>query len=588
MTSVNYILNNRTLKLESDSEDYLLLNNTKAFWFHPKKDSRFKGFFIKNKDSMLKFIHDFVHPENSEVKGIIHKAYSVGIETENYKDYFFIPDDSNSLVFRTTEKAFKVILDVKDIFDNREFGRNYSISFNENKTIIHFQKRTSYKDNDKTDNEKEFDAYLVFNSLIKPNKEWVKISLNYDKERHSPPFERYMYIPGEFNTQELIITAGTNLKDAIDENRAVESALIEDIAWSDNELKRIIKWKIAPLDINFAYNLSRYYLSKLATDKGLIAGLPWFFQQWTRDELISLPAVLKLKHPHYIKDRVIELLNHIDYDGRLPSILNKRIKNQDSIGWLFRFFYELTTKYRNTFRKKEYVKAVKKLEVSGYNLLKYFLRDNLLYNKEYETWMDSIPREGFRIEIQALANEILELMKLLTNDLHYARIQSRLVNNIRDKFFDGSLYDSINDKTIRNNVFLSYYISPQILTTSQWKSAFLRALKSLWLNWGGLSSLQKDSKDFHEWHTGENPESYHQGDSWFFINNIAALSFHRLMIFRDYADKIMDASTDACLLKGCLGCLPELSSASKLRAEGSPLQAWSLATYIELVDEVFR
>ena len=58
--------------------------------------------------------------------------------------------------------------------------------------------------------------------------------------------------------------------------------------------------------------------------------------------------------------------------------------------------------------------------------------------------------------------------------------------------------------------------------------------------------------------------------------------------FKKNIQKIIDASTEEILWKGCIGCHAELSSAKELRSEGAFNQAWSNAMYIELIDEVFR
>ena len=53
--------------------------------------------------------------------------------------------------------------------------------------------------------------------------------------------------------------------------------------------------------------------------------------------------------------------------------------------------------------------------------------------------------------------------------------------------------------------------------------------------------------------------------------------------FKPYIEKIAAASAKDILWKGAVGCGSELSSAKEQRAEGCLNQAWSNATFIELM-----
>jgi glycogen debranching enzyme len=94
---------------------------------------------------------------------------------------------------------------------------------------------------------------------------------------------------------------------------------------------------------------------------------------------------------------------------------------------------------------------------------------------------------------------------------------------------------------------------------------------------------------FTDYSTGENVKSYHRGDSWFWINNLAALMLNRINKYKfiDKIRKILDASTEEILWKGCIGCHSEISPARELSGKGCFNQAWSNAMYAELIDEVF-
>ena len=158
------------------------------------------------------------------------------------------------------------------------------------------------------------------------------------------------------------------------------------------------------------------------------------------------------------------------------------------------------------------------------------------------------------------------------------------------KFWNGKiLADGLNDFTIRPNIFIAAYVYPEFLPREKWETCFENALKSLWLNWGGLSTIDKGHPLFTNESTGEDIKSYHRGDSWFWINDLAALVLNKINKnkFKQNIKKITEASTEEILWKGCIGCHSELSSAKELSSKGCFNQAWSNAMYAEMVDEIF-
>jgi glycogen debranching enzyme len=224
-------------------------------------------------------------------------------------------------------------------------------------------------------------------------------------------------------------------------------------------------------------------------------------------------------------------------------------------------------------------------------------------------------REGFRIEIQALRLKMYALMKelcKLTGDKkhsEYERLEKNTKEAVKKVFWeppvliDGTDSEGKEDRTIRPNIFIAYYIYPELLKLEEWDECFEYTLKRLWLSWGGLSTIDKRDKLFYDEYTGENNKSYHRGDSWFWINCLAAICMHRLDNdlgktigftnekkigkYKIAIDKIIDACCEEILFKGFIGHHAELSSAKELRSEGCMCQAWSAAMFIELINEIY-
>jgi glycogen debranching enzyme len=209
-----------------------------------------------------------------------------------------------------------------------------------------------------------------------------------------------------------------------------------------------------------------------------------------------------------------------------------------------------------------------------------------------DTSFNGDTRAGFRIEIQALFLSALSFKSFLDTmngeKPSYAELEEKTKTSVKEAFFyNGMLKDGKDDSTVRPNIFLAYYLYPQLLNEEEWSQAFDYSLARLYLPWGGLATIDKSSQLFCPSYTGEDNRSYHRGDSWFFINNIAAICLMRLnkIRYKSYIEKIIFASANDTLYKGIIGRPSELSSALIQSAEGSLFQLWSAATFIELLRE---
>ena len=181
------------------------------------------------------------------------------------------------------------------------------------------------------------------------------------------------------------------------------------------------------------------------------------------------------------------------------------------------------------------------------------------------------------------------MMRKLTKQKIFRHLEEKLKTSIKEKLWNKEfLYDGLNDKTIRPNAFIAYYIYPNLLARKEWIKCFDAILNALWLGWGGVSTIDKKNHLFHKEHTGEDSKSYHNGDSWFWLNNLTALVLYKLdkNRFEKYVNKIIRASTDEILWKGAISHHSELSSAISLRSQGCLMQAWSSAMYIEAINKI--
>ncbi len=607
------------------------------FYYH-KKDSRMYKFiediklFGINKD-----INDDIDNTDSYVKSIENNLWVVKRNIQNVTESFLMPRGFNSLVYELSRENFiDIFLDCKDSYDNREWGRHYTISKEKDCIIVKFTKKTDTRE-DSTNGLEEFNLYLAIKTDVmldednhKENKNWVERSYLLDEQRKDYPAKRHVYNALKLNGSKFIFSM------AMDENTAINEAInifynlkkIKDKEkkeslklLSNNSTKKILKSNQIGKEVKVAYVNALNSLNNLVVQNYLVfAGLPWFFQSWSRDSLISLKSISKID-VMIAENLLVSYLNNIGKEGRLPNLDDFNSCSADAHGWLFlRCSYLLgiegksDNKINNNVRIKGNVriknKVKKALNKSLDNLLKYHTKNNFEINGQKETWMDTDfgndYRSGARIEIQALRLQMYKLMFNISKNNKYKILENLLKNRVRQKFWNGKeLADGLDevmgvakdmaledftvreDFTIRPNIFIASYAYQELLSSKEWDNCFDAVLKVLWLDWGGLSTIDKNNKLYTELSTGKDPKSYHRGDSWFWINNLAAivLNSSNKKKFNRYVKKILQASTEEILWKGCIGCHAELSSAKNLESKGCYNQAWSNAMYLELVED---
>jgi predicted glycogen debranching enzyme len=496
--------------------------------------------------------------------------------------------------------------DVREVFDFDDKGRIYKIYEKDGFVVVEYTKFT-----DASLSELRYRFFMVIsgiNNFEKPNN-WVRKDYSYDAMRNSY-YSFYVYKALRFkveNKMKIIFVFSDDLDIALQRARFVKknlNFLKNSNAHYYQEL--LTKEKIT-------YNAAIKSLDDLTVNSkkdnlfGIYAGFPWFFHFWARDELISLGAFIILGKYAFVKKILFKHLERICPDGRLANRDPVAwIGSADAIGWLVKRFYDFISvlhekKILDKFLdEKELEFVFTKIDDSIDKIRENFEKQGLIHSHVKETWMDTDyegdSREGACIEIQALQLCVYSFMGFLAgllkkNTSKYEKLEKSLAKEVKERFFNGSILAdvvNVNPSFIaRPNIFLAYYVYPKLLKKKEWISVFKNTIPQLWLKWGGLSTIEKTSPLFSWHYTGENNISYHRGDSWFFINNLAALCMLHLdkKLFKDYAEKIFKTSTYELLYKGFIGHCAELSPAFELFSAGCLSQAWSAATLIELIEE---
>ena len=602
MVKIVHLLNNHEIERKSTKDKRFLITNKKGGYLclANKNKSRYDGLFFFD-EKMYKIIESLHIIDSPKASKIINKFYEVERVCNSATETFFMPHYHNSLVYEITKPIpVEVVLDARESYDQRQWGRFYSIWQEGDKIIIKFVKKTDSRE-DSSDGKEEYSLFLVlkFEGMFKKVEEWKKIYYEFDKKRNSTPYERYVFSAITLKTDKVVLSFSKNKEKAkkeadyvfrnIERLRKKQKDYYKSVLKTKNKLKK---------DSLIAYMCTLSSLDSLiVNDKGIFAGLPWFFQFWTRDEAISLKALMLCENFSLAKNILFRHLKSILHDGKLIIKPDSLLRSADSTGWISKraedLVYILKNKkiLKNNLTKKEIKKIEERIGHSLDFMIKYHTRGHLVFNNAKETWMDSLQRDCSRIEIQAMQLSMYKLMHELTNNRIYQELENNLKKEVRKKFWNKKyLADGLDDFTIRPNIFIAAYIYPELLAKKEWITCFDNILKHLWNSWGGISTIDKKSRFFRPEHTGENNESYHNGDSWFWINNLAAIVLYRLdkKRYKKYIDKIVEASTKEILWQGAIGHHSELSSSKELKCGGCLAQAWSAAMYIEMVNEIYK
>ncbi|MFH1649038.1 MAG: amylo-alpha-1,6-glucosidase [Candidatus Woesearchaeota archaeon] len=511
--------------------------------------------------------------------------------------------------FKEYTGKVQIWLDCRSIKDFSDSGRIYEINEENGMISVRYVK---HRDNSLR--EAQHETWIVIQGL--PNHKiiglWKWTEYSYDASRKDRE-GGHVYDALEFNVEgeaSIIYSVGNTKQEAVERlNHALQHK--NDIRESySHYLAKTLTFD--DVEINTAVRaLDRLTIKDPFKEEGtpaIIAGLPWFNQVWTRDELVSLGGYISLERHYLAKEILQRQLAALREDSTMPCrIPSTDLGGADGTGWLFFRWLQFITKLQSAKVLKDFLtnEELSSLLVKAEMAIEQQIeRGNaLIENGPLETWMDTCNgddvRKGARIEIQALwlsaCKLVRELHRILgnPNGADILRFEETLKKSTREALFhEGRLHDGIFegklDTRVRPNIFLAYYVYPELLTKQEWKQAFVYTLDELWLEWGGLSSISRNDPLYCSEHTGMDNKSYHRGDSWFWINNVAAIVMNRVdsNLFKYYVHKIKKASVEEMLFHGFVGHCAEISSAAKMESKGCWAQAWSAGTLIELLVEL--
>lgn len=580
----------------------LLLSNKKGgyLWLEQDPLSRYQGWFFSPRHllgkKVIRVLESITVSGAAPVEELRNNFGSFDRKRSGLTESFFLPPDRDCLVYETDRPVTcDVFFDVTECNDHRDWDRHYQVYREGGTTIVEYDQPGLPCD-------KVFIALIFDGGDNGLPQDWVKRDYGYDHSRNSPPYERYVFRALNLSVKKIVMAVSVKKEEAKDNASYVYKnceALKRKLKGENQELFSSLLKRGSPLSgrmKNKDYAASAFCalhsLDSFCVSVGeffaMYAGLPWFYQFWNRDEAICLPMLARYrKDPaqKIVERRLLEL-----------EMADYKTGTADESGWFFLACARLLAS------KLLPLPLAARITVALQRTIERDLKEKTLdgfaQSMPKETWMDSLERPGARIEIQALRLMMYCLAKDLAQSPRqkerYAALESALARAVRSRFLNGALLADgfdVNtaqaDWTARPNIFLAAYVYPGLMDREEWAKCFKYALAKLWLDWGGLATVDKNLPEFQARHTGENPASYHNGDSWFYLNNIAAVAMARADAKRfDYnIKKIIASGTYDMLWTGISGYAAELSPASNLDSAGSPAQAWTSATFLELLLE---
>ncbi|NIA03807.1 MAG: hypothetical protein GWP09_00470 [Nitrospiraceae bacterium] len=400
MTKLIYSIMDEDLVFDEASveNNSFLINNHSFFINHFTKNSKYFGFFWRYEpnNNSIKY-HDlaignlkrkvFKIIDNIEVidkpkrmpDTVILNNKTVNIFDDFVNERYFIPSGTDSLCYEVNMlRRLRPQFDVKGIFDHRVWGRIYDVEVLKNKVaVVTFSKKTDERE-DNLPNITEFKVYVAvaFDGLVRDVNEWVKKDYDFDRERNSSPFERYVYVPFEFYAKKLVFSVGFNksavIKKALKIMKGFDKSYVREVG---NELH----FRRAPeKTVDFAYCSALNSLNSLTQDDFVEAGLPWFFDEWTRDEALSLTSLMLADRVNVIKRIILKIFN----ETKIKGAVNSQFGSSDSKMSIDAFFY-----------------AAKSFE----NLLKF--------SKKYNFDRYVFSKGFYKIVLEALEQSVLHLFR---------------------------------------------------------------------------------------------------------------------------------------------------------------------------------
>ena len=365
--------------------------------------------------------------------------------------------------------------------------------------------------------------------------------------------------------------------------------------------------------------LDQFRITRHDGTPSLIAGYPWF-TDWSRDTLISLPALRICSFPEEETKQILRMLAAHRLHGLLPNRFSDRqsspeYNTADATLWFFVAAHDLTSRTGDrVFLRDTLYPAARDIISWHRNGTAYSIHvdpsDQLLSAGTPETqltWMDAkvnnvpvTPRDGKPVEINALWYNALRiaahwagLLNLPDDRLRFEEQAEHVLSSFRAAFWNSGrdcLFDVIRqtgpDPSIRPNQLFAISLPFKLLDRGH-AQLVVNCVREELLTPVGLRTLASGEPAYQPEFRGtaaERDTAYHQGTVWPWLIGpfIAAYLFaygeseESLSFCRNLLNTFANELSSCCL-----GSIAEVYDAAlPQRPSGCPAQLWSVAQFI--------
>ncbi len=396
-------------------------------------------------------------------------------------------------------------------------------------------------------------------------------------------------VAGESNVS-FIFACGKDEREALSEYESIIGNLPRIYSEREEEILKLksyifdsnIEWLNQLFEISLL-NLYEFWRSNKI--KGFIAGYPWFLQIWGRDSGWILPAICDLGDFEKVKD-CLKTLFDFRKEGKIPNFIcfdgTCGYNSIDStLLWLISLEHYLKLTNDISFLR-ELSSGIKEIE----DFILSRVRNGKILCKAGESWMDTLSREGFNIDVQSMfaraLKSLIYVKKMLgidTKELEDLAIEAK--NRVMDFYFKDFFIDNLANKKRTSNVLFAIFFETipkpleilKILESEEFSTKF------------GVVTLSRKEEDF-------DPKAYHKGSSWGILNGVMAcceFKYGNVKKGLEYLKILYNL-----IRKRCIGCIPEawnslngnllLDKKGKVE-EAAISQAWNYALIIRCIDE---
>lgn len=331
-----------------------------------------------------------------------------------------------------------------------------------------------------------------------------------------------------------------------------------------------------------ALNLRKLYYKE---KNFFFAGYPWYAYLWARDSAYMVIAASEIGMFEEARNTLKNLIEK-EKDGKIPNFVVEDEISYNAEDSNPLFLISLYNYIQNSGDLDFFVKYLDRIE----NLINYYFsrkdKRGFIYCSKNSTWMDTIGKEGYFLEVQVFWATALKYVYEIFKNLGKERKElieasEKLKENIIKHFYINEIF--VDEPESKNyNINTIFPLVFDILNSRELLEKIERDFKAK----TGYSTIPISNIFF-------NPKSYHSGSSWGHINALIAYiqaKYKNINSSLETLRKIYEMRNVFCLQ-----CLPEAwnSMEKDLRLikpigieEGAYLQGWTAACTILAINEL--